>query len=847
MAEFMHVERLLESLSIEEKISLLAGATFSNTASIETKGVPSIKTADGPNGVRAAAVDRDIKSACFPAACSVAATFDTENAYNIGILLAKEARQKGVHCLLGPTVCIHRHPLGGRNFESFSEDPFLTGKLSAQVIRGLQDNGVAATIKHFVANEQETARMTVDETISERALREIYLRPFEIAIREASPWAIMTAYNSVNGKHCDANAWLLQDILRGEWKWNGLVMSDWGGTNSIVDSLNAGLDLEMPGPPRKRLEAAVLEALSRGEITESIINERARAVIHFATKLKALADRHTNTVSVNQSEDRAFIRKAGARGMVLLKNEKDLLPLSKEKIVGKRIALIGLAKDAIAHGGGSASVNTYYRVTPWEGMRNALGDQVELLYSKGFHRERLLPPIDGRASACGTVIGMDGKPGFSRLLYAFNRESGRSVGEEPLSILHGFSQSAYSPLGSQESLWKALEIVGEFTPAETGSHYFACSGLGPTQVFVDDVVIFDQRVNCADPMGALFLAAPEEEIRHQFIAGRSYRLRIRTEPPVGLGLDILEGRSGVRMGMSLESIHDQDLEAEAADVASQADVAIVFTGHDPQWESEGRDQDSFHLPRRGTQDAVITAVAAANPNTVVVNSTGVPIAMPWLENVRAVVQAWFPGQECGNSIADVLTGVVNPEGRLPVSFPRRLEDSPAYGNFPGEYILDQLKVTYAEGVFVGYRHYDRVPGDQLNFAFGHGLSYTTFSHDKFSVAITEGNSHILVAALRITNTGLFSGATTIQIYVGRLSSAAQHPHKTLVAFQKVLLHHGETRDIRLSISTRDFAYFDEDSPQWVVDAGQYIFYLGNSVSEILQTATLEFPQLSYKL
>lgn len=757
-----------------------------------------------------------------------------------------EARHKGVQCLLAPTVCIHRHPLGGRNFESYSEDPFLTGKLAAQFIRAVQDKGVSATIKHFVANEQETQRTTVDETISERALREIYLRPFEMAVREARPWAVMTAYNLVNGVHCDANSWLIRDVLRGEWGWDGLVMSDWGGTNSVADALNAGLDLEMPGPPRKRRVPTVVEAVKRGEVTEAVVDERAAHCIRFAAKLKQLADAGASEAAGDRAEDRALIRDAGARGMVLLKNE-GVLPLCKTKLAGKKIALIGLAKEALAHGGGSASVNAYYKTTPWEGLKQALGDGAELLYAKAFHSERLLPPIEGGNAACGSVVGLTGEPGFTRLFFNFDRDSRSVMSEEPESVLHHYPNSAYSVLGTQESLWRLLDIVGDFSPAETGSHYIACSGLGPTQIFVDDQVIFEQAGNCGDPMGLLFLAASEKEIRHTFLAGKTYRLRIRTAPPVGIGLDILEGRSGARLGMVLESVRDQDLKSEAAALAAEADVAIVFTGHTPQWETEGRDQDSFNLPRSGTQDAVVSAVAAANPNTIVVNSTGVPVAMPWLNDVRAVVQAWFPGQECGNSIADVLTGAVNPEGRLPVSFPRRIEDTPAYGNFLGAHKDGQLKVTYAEDVFVGYRHYDRMSREALNFPFGHGLSYTTFGYEPMTVLPVKGSLDVFSVALGVSNTGAASGAIVAQIYAGHKRPSPDEPVKSLVAFRKLFLSPGETRNIELVINARDFATFSSTGRCWVVKGGEYILSLGQSAADVLQTVMIELPAITYPL
>lgn len=484
----------------------------------------------------------------------------------------------------------------------------------------------------------------------------------------------MTAYNLVNGVHCDGNEWLLHDVLREQWQWEGLVMSDWGGTHSVGDAIKAGMDIEMPGPPRVRKTKAVLEALMNGEMTEANITNRAKSVLKWTAKLKAL-ELPSSDFATNMPEHRALIRNAGAKGIVLLKNASDILPLTKVKVEGKKIALIGFAKDAMAHGVGSAAVNAYYKVTPYEGLTEALGDAVELTYAKGFHRERLLPPFDN-ARGCESITGTDGRPGFTRLLL-------KDGTTDLTSTLHGTPLSAYSPLGSQESLWNTLEIIGDFVPHETGDHYIACSVLGPTRVWVDDELVFEQTGNCADPMGSLFLAAPEPEIRHTFKAGQSHRMRIRSEPPKNIGLDILEGRSGVRVGFSPESEHDADMLSEAVATAKDADIAIVFTGHDPQWETEGRDQDSFNLPRG--QNSVVAAVAAANNNTIVVNSTGVAIAMPWLSDVQAVLQAWFPGQECGNSIADILTGTVCPEGRLPTTFPKALEDAPAHGNFPGEY------------------------------------------------------------------------------------------------------------------------------------------------------------------
>ncbi|KAF6788168.1 thermostable beta-glucosidase B (glycosyl hydrolase family 3) [Colletotrichum sojae] len=844
MAERTDIDAILKSLTLEEKIRLLAGRNFVETGDVPEKGVPAIKTTDGPNGTRGAAIDGSTKAACFPAACSIAATFDRTIARKVGVALAQESKAKGARCLLAPTVCIHRHPLGGRNFESYSEDPFLAGKLASEMIQGCQSLGVSATIKHFVANEQETSRTTVDETISERALREIYLRPFEIAVKEAKPWAIMSAYNLINGVHCDSNDWLLKEVLRGEWGWEGLVMSDWGGTNSVADGIKAGMDIEMPGPPRIRKPAAVLAAVERGEVTEDTIDERVLTILEWTEKLNGFRD-PTITVekAIDRPEHRALIRDAGARGVVLLKNENGILPLTKDKVRGKKIALIGYAKDGLAHGGGSASVNAHYRLPPWDALHTALGEDVTFTYAKGAHKERLLPPVapDGRV---GSIVGLDGKPGFSRLFYDFHGKEG----DEPVSTLHSFPSSAYSPLGSQESMWKTLDIVGDFTPAETGEHYIACSGIGPTQVWVDDEVVFEQKGNCADPMGALFLAANEPRFRHAFEAGRKYRLRVHSKPPTKIGLEILEGRTGVRMGFALESDHDADLQGEAARVAADADLAIVFTGHDPQWETEGRDQESFHLPCG--QDGLIDVVSQANSKTIVVNSTGVAVAMPWLDRISALAQSWFPGQECGNAIADVLTGAVNPEGRLPVSFPAHVEDAPAHGNFPGERDADgQLRVTYEEGVFVGYRHYDRVDRAVLNFPFGFGLSYTSFSYEGFAVA-RKGKDAFEVS-VDVTNTGALAGGTAVQVYAGRAeraedTPAKDTPAKVLVAFDKVRLQSGEKTTVRLEATAKDFASFDEAAREWVVEAGEYNFILGESAAEAVAVVPVALERITYR-
>ncbi|KAL5121876.1 hypothetical protein ACEQ8H_000091 [Pleosporales sp. CAS-2024a] len=824
------IEATLQSLTLEEKISLLAGKDFWETVPIPGKGVPAVKTSDGPNGARGEVFTGGTRAACFPAAVCSAATFNPECAQKIGSALAEETKTKSARVLLAPTMCNHRHPLGGRNFESFSEDPLLAGKMAANVVKGIQSHGIAATIKHFVANEQETQRLKVDEIVSERALREIYMKPFEIAVKETDPWAVMTSYNKVNGTHADSNEFLLKQVLRGEWGWNGLIMSDWGGTNSTAASLNAGLDLEMPGPARFRTVDAVLEAVKKGDVTEQTINERAKNVLKLIDKVGAFEnpDIPPEQSIVNPAHSK-LIRDVAGQGITLLKNKGNILPLKREHVKGKKIGLFGLAKEALIHGGGSASLNAHYRITPEEGLKAAYGDDVEFKYAKGAHTYRLLPPL---ARHC---TDLQGNAGWT--LGQF-----RSGQSKPSKTTHKMEASEFSPLVDSEAKGCEVKLTATFVPTESGSHYLGCSGAGPTTVRINDTLVFSQTHNSPDPMGFLLGGNPEKEFTVPFTAGQSYKIVIHSKPPTGGNEEdwgILAGLPGFRMGFMSASEHDADLLSEARSLASAVDIAIVFTGHTAAWETEGQDQVSFHLPRNGSQDALVCAVAGSNAQTIVVNSTGVAVALPWLADVAALVQAWFPGQEAGNAIADVLSGTTNPSGRLPISWPKHLHDAPAHANFPGDKLPNgQFTVRYQEGVFVGYRHYDRVHKSIVHFPFGYGLSYTTFS--LFGGHVVPVAPGVYKATVAAKNTGGATGSVVVQVYVGRKEKKVLvHPVKTLAAFSKVLLEPGQEQSVELHIALNDFAYFNEEQGQWRVDPGLYDFSFGQSVAHIESVATVQ--------
>jgi beta-glucosidase len=698
--------------------------------------------------------------------------------------------------------------------------------MAAHVVKGIQKQGIAATIKHFTANEQETDRLSVDEIVSERALREIYMKPFEITVREANPWGVMTAYNKVNGTHADSNNFLLKQVLRGEWGWNGLIMSDWGGTNSTADSLNAGLDLEMPGPTRFRTLEAVTEAVKKGEVTKETINERARNVLNLIEKVGGFVNPEIPPEQsiVNPAHSK-LIRDVAGQGITLLKNDDNILPLKKEHVQGKTIGLFGLAKEALIHGGGSASLNAHYRITPEEGLKTAYGDSVVFKYAKGAQTYRLLPPL---AHHC---TDLKGNPGWTMEQF----RQGHT--DRPTKTTHKIESSEFSPILDNEAKEKEIKLTTTFVPTETGSHYLGCSGIGPTTVTINGEQVFEQKENSPDPMGFLLGGNPETEFTVPFTAGKSYKIQIHSKPPSG-GSDwgILAGLPGFRMGFMPAAEHDLDMLTQARQLAKEVDIAIVFTGHTPAWETEGQDQQTFNLPRDGSQDKLVEAVAAINKKTIVVNSTGVAIALPWLNNVAALVQAWFPGQEAGNAIADILSGTVNPSGRLPISWPKRIEDAPAYDNFPGEVKDGQRTVRYDEGVFVGYRHYDRVAKEKVHFPFGFGLSYTTFSLFSGHVSPSSAESYKAIAAVR--NTGELAGATVVQLYVGRKQQSSEHPIKTLAAFEKVFLQPGQQKSVELDVGLGDFAYWSEERGAWWVEKGQYEFSFAQNAASVESVVTV---------
>jgi beta-glucosidase len=806
--EMRDLEALLRQMTLEEKVSMLAGADFWQTVLVERLDIPAVKFTDGPNGARGGGFSDGVKAACFPAGIALASTWNPALVERIGQALAQEAITKGASVLLAPTVNLHRSPLNGRNFECYSEDPYLTGQIAAAYILGVQSQGVGATLKHFACNDSEYQRNSISSEVDERTLREIYLAPFQTVVQEARPWAIMASYNKINGTFASENHFTLTDILRKEWGFDGIVISDWFGTQSTAASLNAGLDLEMPGPAHWR-GTKLLQAVEQGEIAEAIIDQSVRRLLQLIERAGAFEHPQIEPEqAINRPEHRALAREAAAEGIVLLKNTGDVLPLQLEKLT--RIAIIGPnAKTAQIMAGGSAQVNAHYKVTSFEAIVERAGAQVQIGYELGCNNYKLAPLFDMELLSENALdVEYFNTPDLSGTPVAsgHSRRSELSwLGELPVEV----NPQQFSVRGA-----------GQFTPAINGRYTFSLLSAGLSRFLLDNREVIDNWTR-QEPGEAYFgMGSTEKRYEVELTAGQTCAVAFeysKSAAPI----------SAVRLGCLVPEPFDA-LE-RAVQLAATSDVALIFAGLSAEWESEGFDRPDLELV--GKQRELIEAVAAANKKTVVVLNTGSPIAMPWLGQVAAVLEAWYPGQECGNAIADVLFGAVNPSGKLTETFPQRLQDHPAYLNYPGE----QGRVRYGEGIFIGYRYYEKKRIETL-FPFGFGLSYTTFSYTALRLSAREiGPDETLYISIDITNTGQRAGQEIVQLYVRDKASSVQRPEKELKAFAKIHLEPGECQTVTLSIACDALAYYDILKHAWVAEAGEFEVLSGSSSRDIHAT------------
>lgn len=785
------VDTALAKLDLDAKARLLAGQDMWSLPALPEIGLKSLVMSDGPIGVRGVRWTADDPSIALPSPTALAATWDPALARRAGTLLAQEARRKGVHVLLAPTVNLHRSPLGGRHFEAYSEDPYLTGRIGSGYVTGVQEGGVGTTVKHFVANDAETDRFTVNNVVSERALRELYLAPFEAIVENAHPWGIMTAYNSVNGTTMTEHRYLVNEVLRGEWGFDGFNVSDWMAARSTVADIEGGLDVAMPGPTTaygEKLAAAV----RAGEVAETKVDEAVRNVLRLAARVGILDGAEPAVTELPADVDGdALAREIARRAFVLVRNE-GTLPIPE----GRSVALIGAAaRDARVLGGGSAVVFPAHVVSPLDGLTAALPEGT-LTYAVGADPNEELAAAD---------------KGFE--LRAVCRDTDGNVvgtGSAPSGHLQWMGDDL--PDGVTHDTLHSVELAGTFTPRESGRHTFGIKGLGAFTLTVDGTTYFDehQGADKDDPF-VTFFGAPVERATVDLTAGDTYEVSLRhvVSVPEHVPMKVVAFTLTHQ-----EPQRDADeLIAEAVEAARAADTAVVVVATTERVESEGFDRKDLRLP--GRQDELVHAVAAANPNTVVVVNSGSPVELPWRDDVSAVLLSWFPGQEGGAALADVLTGTHEPGGRLPTTW-GSFTDAPVTQVTPTD-----GELAYTEDVFIGYRAWEK-EGRTPTYPFGHGLGYTDWTYDEIKVT---GRT----VTVRITNSGTRKGRETVQIYLaGRLAgfATAEAPP-------------GESIEITIELPTRAFETWDEQTNTWTPLKGSFEIEASHSIADCRLRAVVE--------
>jgi beta-glucosidase len=779
---------LLARLTQDEKLSIIGGDREFYIRPIPRLGIPEVRMADGPLGVRNWGL-----STAYPATAGLAASWDADLARQFGAAVANDARARGVDIMLGPAVNIMRVPTNGRNFEYLSEDPYLAGAVAAQVVTGIQAQGVVATVKHFAANNQETERGTIDARVSTRAMEEIYLPAFRAAVEQGHAWAVMSAYNRLNGTYCTANDWLNNKVLKGDWGFEGVLMSDWGAAHDTLGVANGGLDLEMPKGQFMN-PAALAPLIASGQVGLSTIDDKVRRILRLEIA-SGFLDRPQVSGSAPRDDPRsaAVALQVEREAIVLLKNDRGTLPLASKK--RRRIVVLGPNASNYPAGGGSAHVEPFHYVSVVEGLRKVAGPKVTIDVVPGPGPE-LLDSLARTAAYEGplTLKFISGDWNTTRKVIATlsdTRIDHDWTGGEPAPGV---------PLTGYQAQWS-----GSIRPAATGNFIFMLRGQGGVSVNLDGRNIIGSWFCGGD---TLFAEVP-------LVAGRAYPIEVNVHYDN-------KGSPAVRFAWGAAPPLLTDAEAQRV---RTADAAVVCAGFNLMLEGEGSDR-TYELP--GRQPELIRAVSALNPRTVVVlNSGGSVETASWIDRVPAVLQAWYPGQEGGRAVAEVLTGKVNPSGKLPMTYERRWEDTPSFGHFPGE----KGKVDYAEDILVGYRWFD-AKGVAPLFPFGFGLSYTTFSYDKFHIEAT-GDGHWAVT-FQVTNNGTQTGDEISEVYVSPpVTSRAGRPIRELRGFSRETLLTDQSITVTIILDRHAFSYFSEAKGDWVVEPGTYTVEVGTSSRKIL--------------
>ena len=794
-----------EELTLEEKCRLLGGASTWRTHAIDGAGVPAVKMSDGPAGVRGDGLGAvGTPGVVVPSGIALGATWDPGLVGRLGVILGREARRRRAHVLLAPTINLQRTPIGGRVFECLSEDPELTARLAVAYVREVQSQEVAVAVKHFVVNDTERDRFTVDVHADERTLRELYLRPFEAVVTEAQPWGLMSAYNQLDGIHCSEHRWLLTEVLRDEWGFDGFVVSDWFGFHDTAASANAGLTMPMPGPHTPYGDALVT-AVEQGDVDEVTVDGLVAEVLRLVERTGAV-ERSSEAAeeSVDDPGERATCRAAVAAGTILVRNEDATLPLA----AGADVVVIGVnAADTRIMGGGSASLEPLPHRSILDGLRER---DLTVTYEEGVRIDRMAPP----ASATH-LRTPDGDPGLV-VTYRNGTDADGPVVHTEVATSSALRWFGSTPPGVDPNAFH-VTIEGSFVPWTSGPHTISAVSTGPSSVVVRDEHVLDDPEGTG-PRGDFFfgLGSAEHLATQDMEEGVAAPFRAWL---VGAG-----GFAGVRLGFLPPD--DPERVDRAVAAAAAADVAVVVVGTNDEWETEGEDRTTIALP--GEQDEVVRRVAAAAARTVVVVNTGSPVAMPWRDEVDAILVAHFGGTAMGEGVADVLVGDVDPGGRLPTTWPHRLEDAPAW---PHYLPVDGVQ-AYGEGLAMGYRGH---PAPL--FPFGHGLSYGDAIWQDADVPASVVAGEDLELHVPVEATGDRDATVVVQAYLG--PTVDGDPAMRLAGFTKAVVRAGDTDRIPVTVPAASFRRWDPDAGAWTVDPGPRELHLARSATDIVQSHTIE--------
>ncbi len=795
---------LLAQMTREEKASLLAGVDDWHFHGVPRLGLPSVRVTDCGHGVTLCGSESS-PATCFPTGVGMASTWNIDLLERAGRVIGRETRALGCSILLGPKINLHRHPLNGRSFETFSEDPWLAGLLGAAVIRGIQEEGVGACLKAMAANNQQCDQEKVSSDVDERTLREVYLRAFQLAVEKGQPCSIMTAYNRLNGVYCSESAWLIQQVIKNDWRFSGFVVSDWRAVHD-QSVYSSGLDLEMPGPGKLLNRRAVLRALDEGLLSEDELDDKAGRILGAILRYGA-DESETAGGELDTPEHRAAALQVAEECIVLLKNQDGALPLDLRKL--RRILVTGPnASEARLGGGGSASVTPFYSISPLDGIREICGNNVEVRFLEG-------------CSLVGTMETItdhfrherpDGNPASGLLAEFFNSPNPGDVPDASWRVPRvDFSWGWASPGPGVMRTTYSVRFRGELLPPVSGRYRMGvyaqegCVGLS---------------VN-----GEVLIAAWDDAANGNF--EEKYQTRyITTECDLKAGepasIELTYGKRAARAGVRLEweIPGGQNQLDRVMKEAAEADAVVICAGLSNLFEGGAHDRTGINIPE--AQRELIERIASVNPRTIVALNSGGVLGLPWEPSVPAILQSWYPGQEGGRALARILFGLANPSGHLPDTIPHRLEDHAALRNYPG----DGVSVRYEEGPFIGYRHFDHA-GIAPHFPFGFGLSYTEFSFAAplVSASTITANEELKVS-VRVQNTGSRSGQTVVQVYVRPIDSPVLRPEKELRAFQKIALEPGEERSVVFSLGRQEFESFDLAARDWRVHTGRYEILTG---------------------